>query len=116
MHKNPVLKDLIVALEKQSKKQKVKIWNTVAQELASPTRSQRSVNVKKVSMYTQKDDTVLVPGKLLGTGTIDHAVTVVAHKVSTEAAQKITAAGGKVKTLQQEMKDNPKGSKLRILG
>lgn len=116
MYKNPVLKHLIVELEKQSKKQKVQIWNTIAQELAAPTRSQRSVNVKKVAMYTKKGDTVIVPGKLLGTGVISHPVTVVAHQVSKQAAEKIVAAGGVAKTIEQELKDNPKGAKLRILG
>lgn len=115
-HKNDVLRNTIIALEKQSKKEKVAIWGAIAEELSAPTRQQRSVNVKKIANLTEKDDAIIVPGKLLGTGVISHSVHVVCHKSSQSAVDKIKAAGGSVVSLLDEMKKNPKGAKLRIIG
>jgi large subunit ribosomal protein L15 len=42
-----------------------------------------------------------LPVKVLGRGEIDHAITVTAHKFSTEAKRKIEAAGGRAVELQQ---------------
>ncbi len=114
--KNDVLKQLIVSLEKQAKAQKVNIWFAIADELRAPTRRARAVNVRKIASLTQKGDAVIVPGKLLATGLITHPVHVVAHQASESAIQKITAAGGKVVSIAAELKANPKGSKLRIIG
>ncbi|HLP79675.1 MAG TPA: 50S ribosomal protein L18e [Acidobacteriota bacterium] len=116
MMKNDVLKQVIISLEKQSKKQKVQIWDRIAQELRAPTRQHRAVNVKKIASLTEKDDAIIVPGKVLATGVITHPVTVVAYQCSESAAVKIKAAGGSVRTLSEEMTKNPKGSALRIIG
>jgi len=60
------------------------------------TRSHRAeVNVGKIGKLTKKGEAVVVPGKVLGTGSIDHAVTVAAMRFSDRARMKIEAAGGK---------------------
>ena len=41
-----------------------------------------------------------LPVKVLGRGEIDHAITVTAHRFSTEAKRKIEAAGGKAVEIQ----------------
>lgn len=114
--KNDQLHQTIVALEKQSKKSKVQIWKRIADDLNKPTRQRREVNVTKIALNTQKGDSVVVPGKVLGTGSIDHPVTVVAYSISERAKDKITQAGGSVRTLAEELEKNAKGSKLKILG
>jgi len=114
--KNDVLKNTIIALEKQSKKEKVQIWDRIAYELRAPTRQLRVVNVKKIAQLTEKDDSIIIPGKLLGTGVITHAVRVVCYQSSPSAVDKIKAAGGSVVNVLDELKKNPKGSKLRIIG
>lgn len=60
------------------------------------SRSRRAeVNVGKIGKLTKKGDVVVVPGKVLGTGAIGHAVTVAAMGFSETAERKIKAAGGK---------------------
>ncbi len=64
--------------------------------LMQKSRSRRAeVNVGKISKLTKKGDSIVVPGKVLGTGAIDHAVTVAANNFSESARRKIEAAGGK---------------------
>ncbi len=41
-----------------------------------------------------------LPVKVLGRGEIDRAITIIAHKFSTEARRKIEAAGGKAVEIQ----------------
>lgn len=61
------------------------------------SRSRRAeVNVGKLGKLTKKGEIVVVPGKVLGTGSIDHSVTVAAMKFSATAKRKIEAAGGKI--------------------
>ena len=60
------------------------------------SRSRRAeVNVGKIDKLTKKGESVVVPGKVLGTGAIGHAVTVAAMRFSATAKRKIEAAGGK---------------------
>ncbi len=66
------------------------------------SRSHRAeVNVGKISKLTKKGDSIVVPGKVLGTGSIDHAVTVAAMRFSESARRKIEAAGGKAMAIEK---------------
>ena len=114
--KNTQLENLIVALEKASKQQKVNIWKAVADNLSKPTRQRREVNLTKISAVAKKDESIIVPGKVLGTGELTHPVNIVAFAWSDRAAAKITAAGGKIISITDEMQKNAKGAKLRIIG
>ena len=69
----------------------------------------------KVAKYSKANDVIIVPGKVLGTGDLDHAVTVAAFGFSDEAEKKI-AQKGKVITIEALMKQNPTAKNVRILG
>ncbi|MFT4312924.1 MAG: 50S ribosomal protein L18e [Candidatus Woesearchaeota archaeon] len=114
--KNEYLQSIIRDLEILSKKQKVAIWKRIAQELQKPTRSRRTVNVSKLAQYAKDGETMIVPGKVLGVGETDKAIRVVAYEFSQTAKEKILAQKGTCKTIVEEMKKNPKGNKLRIIG
>ncbi|RMF89481.1 MAG: 50S ribosomal protein L18e, partial [Methanobacteriota archaeon] len=64
--------------------------------------------------YTEKGDVVAVPGKVLGSGTIAHPLTVAACSFTASAREKITAAGGRCLSIEELVKENPKGSGVRI--
>ena len=109
---NPYLKTLIRELKQLSREQNVNIWKRVAEDLNKSTRQRRAVNLSKINTYTKANETVIVPGKVLASGELDHKVEIAAFQFS-EAAKK------KVKTLmkiQELMKKNPKGKKVRIIG
>ena len=111
-----VLKDTIVFLEKQSKINKAPVWKTVAKKISSPRRIRVEVNIDKISKYTEKKDTVIVPGKVLGHGYIDHEVTVAAPMFSKTAMEKIVAAGGKAVIIEELVSKNPTGKGVKIIG
>lgn len=112
---NPNTQKLIVDLEKLAKKEKVPLWADIAYRLGRPSRQRASVNVSKIERVAEKDETVLVPGKLLASGQISKPITVAALSASSEAKAKLHAAKGKFMTISELMKHNPKGAKVRIM-
>jgi large subunit ribosomal protein L18e len=113
--KNEELESLIAHLKKASIDNKVNVWKRVAEDLEKPTRSRRIVNVYKLSKYSKENDVIIVPGKVLGTGEIDHKIQVAAFTFSDEALRKINSKG-KTLSLQELVKTNPQGKNVKILG
>lgn len=112
---NKVLFDTIRELVKTANKSESKVFRAVANKL-STTASQRSmVNVSKIQRNTKTGETVIVPGKVLGDGTISNKVTVVGFSASESAISKIEKAGGKFITIKDYIAKNPK-DKPKILG
>lgn len=110
------LKNLIRELKVLSRKENVGVWRRVSDELAKPSRQHREVNLFTVDLYAKDNETMIVPGKVLGEGDLSHPVSVAAFRFSTSAKEKIIKAGGKVLTVKDVMKANPKGKNTRILG
>ncbi len=112
---NPQLTALISALRKTSREQTAPIWADVADYLAHTRRQRVTVNLSTINRHTEKADVVLVPGKILASGALDHAVTVASFEVSAQAKTKLEAAKSKYITIQELMEKNPKGSKVKII-
>ena len=113
---NPQLLDLISGLKKQSREKQVSLWRDIALRLECPTRQYPEVNLSRINRYTKEKDLILVPGKVLGAGELDHQLTVAALSFSGSAKNKITAAGGSCLTIKELMSRNPEGSRVRIMG
>ncbi|MCC7568765.1 MAG: 50S ribosomal protein L18e [Candidatus Methanofastidiosa archaeon] len=112
---NPSLKALIETLRAHGYEQQVGLWIALAKKLSKPTRRQCEVNVAKLNRYTAEGDIVVVPGKVLGAGDLDHALTVAAYKFSQAAREKINATGTAM-SLEELMEQHPAGSNVRIFG
>jgi large subunit ribosomal protein L18e len=113
---NPHMRDLIQELKKKGTEQSAPLWKRVASDLERSTRSRRVVNLSSLSKYTQENDTIVVPGKVLGSGELAHKLTIAAFKFSDSALEKIEKAGAKVIPLTELSKESPKGKKIRVLG
>jgi len=113
---NPEFIDLIRFLRKQSRENNALIWLDIAERLTKPRRQRIAINVSRLNRCTEKKETVVVPGKVLGTGIIDHALTVTAFAFSAKAREKICAANGKCLSFPEVIKKNPKGSNIKIIG
>lgn len=113
---NPELIELIRFLKKQGKENKAEIWRDIAERLAKPRRKRVAVNLSRLDRHTHKSETVVVPGKVLGTGDISHSITVTAFAFSEKAKVKIKAAKGKFLSFPELIKKNPKGSNVKIIG
>lgn len=113
---NYVLRKTIRVLKKISRENKVKIWKDIAERLEKPSRQRIVVNVFRINRYTKDGDVVVVPGKVLGAGSINHKVTVAAIGFSKTAYEKIVSAGGKCLHILDLAYQNPKGSNIKIIG
>ena len=114
--KSPELEELIYFLRKKSKENKAPIWSDIAERLSKPRRNIPVVNLSRVRRYSKDGETSLVPGKLLGAGSLEHGVKVAALKFSESARRKIERAGGRCLSIQELVNENPRGSGVRILG
>ncbi len=113
---NPQVLNLISALKKQSREKAIPLWRDIALRLERPSRNYAEVNISRINRYTKEDDTVIVPGKVLGAGVLDHKLTVAAVNFSGSAREKIKAAGGECITIEELMNRNPEGSGVKIIG
>jgi large subunit ribosomal protein L18e len=113
---NPNLRRLIDELLDAKARSDVAIWKALAERLAKPRRFYAEVNVSKIQKHAKENETIVVPGKVLGTGKIDRAVTIAALGFSETARKKIEGAGGKCLKIKDIVETNPKGSNVRILG
>jgi len=113
---NPELLILIRFLRKKSRENEAAIWRRIAEMLSKPKRRRIAVNVSRINRYTKENDEVVVPGKVLGAGVINHPVKVAAFAFSEKARSKIIKAKGKCLTIPELAEMNPKGSNVKIIG
>lgn len=113
---NLLLREIIRVLLKYSREHNARIWRAVAEELSRPTRRRRAVNVSRINRYTNPGDYIVVPGKVLGAGELDHPVIVAALSFSKAAIEKINRAGGRAINIYELLKERPNGSGVKIIG
>jgi large subunit ribosomal protein L18e len=103
-------------LKKQSRKSKQAIWGTAAEELLASRKNRPEVNVGVISRNSEEGSRILVPGKVLGVGKIDHKVTVGAYAFSRDARTKIKSAGGSCLSLREFMNASSSVKDVLLLG
>ncbi len=112
---NPRLQSLIAELKSVSRDSGADVWSDIAARLEKPRRNHAEVNLGRIERYANGAETVVVPGKVLGSGVLQTDVTVAAVDFSRSAETKIEAANGQVKRLEQAVEENPDGSNIRVI-
>ncbi len=113
---NIVLQELIQGLRKESASSKAAVWSRIANDLEKSTRNRRVVNISRIARNTKPNETIVVPGKVLGSGHLAHSVVVAAWSFSDSAKELIENAKGKAITIEELLKKKPKASEVKILG
>ena len=113
---NSELVKAITNLKNAARKNEAPLWRSVAIRLEGPSKNWPSVNISKLEYKVDNNSKVVVPGKLLGAGTITKKVTVTAYSFSQSAVKKIEAAGGKCLSYNDFIKSNPKGTNVMVIG
>ncbi|MFZ0224859.1 MAG: 50S ribosomal protein L18e, partial [Candidatus Nitrosopolaris sp.] len=116
MFANTLVGNMIWTLRKAFKKNKSSIWRALEYEISKARSIRREVNISRLSSVTKNGEVIVVPGKVLGSGEMDHQLTVCALSISYMATKKITDVGGKVITLDELIDRYPQGSGVRIIG
>jgi large subunit ribosomal protein L18e len=113
---NKKLNELITELRKSSNSHKSNLWKRIADELSRPTRQRRVVNLSRINRSTKENDNIIVPGKVLSSGELNHKLTITAWQFSGQALEKIKKSNSKAMLINELIKENPKGKKIRIIG
>lgn len=116
MFAQTVIDNTIWSLHNAFKKNKAPIWRVLQEELRGPRANRREINVRRLAAITKADEVIIVPGKVLGTGSLGHKLTVCALSISQTAAGKIIESGGKVVTFDDLISQHPDGKGVRIIG
>ena len=111
---NPRLNDLIAELKSTSRETDADVWRDIADRLEKPRASHAEVNLGRIDRYAREEETVVVPGKVLGSGALQKSVTVAAVDFSSSAETKIEQVGEPV-SLEQLLEENPEGSDVRVI-
>jgi len=106
---NPLLREIIVLL----KKQKEGLWIRAADLLSRP--GMHSVNLEKLNKCSKEGETIIVPGKILAAGDLGHSVKVAAFSISEAALLKLKKSKSQFMTIQELLKQFPKGSGIKII-
>jgi large subunit ribosomal protein L18e len=114
--KNEKITQLISMLKEKSNSESVKVWKAIALELSKPTRKKRIVNLFKIDKNSAEDDIIIVPGKVLATGELNHKITIAAESFSESAISKINKVKGQAISIEKLVEMNPKAEKIKILG
>ncbi len=113
---NEHLQALIATLKRESHTNQAGVWAAVAEDLQAPTRRRRIVNLSRLNRHTNSNEVIIVPGKVLGSGSLDHSLTIAAWDFSSGAREQITKAKGTCLTIPELLKKDPKGKNIKIIG
>jgi len=102
------------ALSRELWKTKTRIWRKVSKKLNGPNKNRIEANLMRINKKTQKDDVIVVPGKVLGVGELGHPLTIACLHTSQSARKKILASGSKLLSIEELFEQNPKGTNVKV--
>jgi large subunit ribosomal protein L18e len=105
---------IIKAIPREARK--ARFWRRILDEAEGSRRQRRAVNLYKLNRLTSSGDVVYVPGKVLGTGNIDHSILISAFSFSEKAYEKLLKSGCTVLTTGEFAERYPTGSGVKIIG
>lgn len=108
---NPVILEAIAA----ALKTKSKAWHAVAQRLSAATRLYDSKNLSEIDTTTTAGDTVVVLGKVLGSGDITKKIRIAALSFSQSAANKLKKTKSEAVFITEEIAKNQKAAGVKFL-
>ena len=113
---NAELVQTITSLKEAARDNDAPIWRSIAKRLEGPSRNWPTVNISKLEYNSQKNSKIVVPGKLMGSGSLTKKITVSAYSFTKSATEKIEMAGGKCVQYGDFIKSNPKGKDVMVIG
>lgn len=106
---NPTLADAIKNARKN------KSWVKLAHVLSGASRKHASINLEQIDKQTKAGDTILVPGKILGSGDITKKIKICALGISASALSKLKASKSEFITIGEEIKSNAKAEGIKVI-
>jgi large subunit ribosomal protein L18e len=113
--RNPEMRAIDRSLRKMARENEAPIWSAVREMLVVPKRRRISVNISRINRNSSEGDTLVIPGKVLSYGDLDHKATIAAYDFSQTAIDKIVSSGGEAISIEDLIRRNPKGSGVKII-
>jgi large subunit ribosomal protein L18e len=95
-------------------KTKRRIWKKVSKKIASPRSNKIEANLYRIDKKTKNDDVIVIPGKVLGIGELNHKLTIACLECSNPAKKKIEQSGSKLLSINELLEQNPEGRNIKI--
>ena len=95
-------------------KTKRRIWRKVSKKLSGPRNDRVEANLYRINKRTKENDVIVVPGKVLGVGVIDHKITIACLDCSEAARKKIETSGSKLLSIEDLLEQNPEGKNVKV--
>jgi large subunit ribosomal protein L18e len=99
---NPKVLKWIEVLESSAKKSEKKAFcKRILGIVSKPSRKAVAVNLYKINKYSKNNDNIIVPGKILSTGSIDHPVSISAIDYSAGAMKELKNANCNILNIEE---------------
>ncbi|MBY9020488.1 MAG: 50S ribosomal protein L18e [Candidatus Lokiarchaeota archaeon] len=95
-------------------KSKRRIWKKVSKKLSGPRRERIEANLYRINKKTKENDVIVVPGKVLGIGEVDHKLTIACLDYSKTVKKKIETSGSKLLSIEELFEQNPEGKNVKV--
>ncbi|MFW9949901.1 MAG: 50S ribosomal protein L18e [Candidatus Thorarchaeota archaeon] len=95
-------------------KTKRRIWRKVSKKLSGARKDRVEANLYRINKRTKVNDVIVVPGKVLGVGDIDHKLTIACLDCSKAAQKKIESSGSKLISIEELFEQNPDGKNVKV--
>jgi large subunit ribosomal protein L18e len=95
-------------------KTKRRIWKQVSKKLSGSRKQRIEANLYRINKKTKNNDVIVVPGKILGVGNLDHKLTIACLNSSSSAKTKVESSGSKLISIEELLELNPQGEKVKI--
>lgn len=96
-------------------KTKRRVWRKVAKELSRRNQDKVEVNLYRINQLTKGDDTIVIPGRVLSIGDLDHKIQIAAHSYSKTAREKLLQSKSKLLGIRELYELNPTGKNIKII-
>lgn len=96
-------------------KTKRRIWRKVSKKLSGPRRNRVEANLYRINKITKNNDVIVVPGKVLGIGDLDHKLTIACVAYSNNTKKKVEDSGSKLISIEELLEKNPEGKNVKII-
>lgn len=113
---NPNLIRLIKSLKNKARLNEAPIWRDVAERLEKSNQNWAEVNLSTIERNAEEDETIVVPGKVLGSGYLTKSLTVGSFKISESARKAIEDEGGKWLSIRELVDENSDGAGIKLMG
>jgi len=90
------------------------VWRKISKKLSGPRSNRVEANLYRINKKTKENDVIVVPGKVLALGDLDHKLTIACLDCSQTARKKIEISGSKLLSIEELLEQNPEGKEIKV--